>query len=105
MSNFYHAMWPWILIAISIFADVIAANEFSSIAEDKGYSGYFWWCLLVPPLGIMMVVALPDKKGRDQIISAIMSGQQSQKSQYGQQPMSPYQQPQQAYRNNNLPPL
>ena len=44
-----------------------AAGEFYKIAEDKGYHGkkYFWWCFLAPPVGHLMIVAMPDR-GRDQ---------------------------------------
>lgn len=47
---------------IAFFCYIVAAIEFSSIAEEKGYKGYFWFCLLIPIIGYLMVIALPDKK-------------------------------------------
>ncbi len=48
---------------IVIVVAACAANEFSSIAEMKGFSGkkYFWWSFLLGPIGMLMVVALPDR--------------------------------------------
>ena len=39
------------------------AFQFRKIAEMKGHSGvpYFWWTLLLGPIGMLMVVALPDR--------------------------------------------
>ncbi len=50
-------------LAVSWFA----AGEFYKIAEDKGYHGkkYFWWSFLLPPVGHLMIVAMPDR-ARDQ---------------------------------------
>ena len=41
-----------------------AAEEFYKIAVMKGHSErkYFWWSFLTPPLGMLMVVALPDRR-------------------------------------------
>ena len=40
-----------------------AAGEFQSIAEMKGHEGkkFFWWTFLTGPIGMLMVVALPDR--------------------------------------------
>lgn len=40
-----------------------AALEFRRIAAMKGYdeSKYFWWTFLAGPIGMMMVIALPQK--------------------------------------------
>ena len=78
MSEFFEVMGPMIVFALAILGHVVGASKFSSIAEEKGYEGYFWWCLLVPAFGELMVLALPDKKGREQIISAIINSQQVQ---------------------------
>ncbi len=39
------------------------AREFSRIAAMKGHteSRYFWWTFLLCPIGIFMVLALPDR--------------------------------------------
>ena len=44
-----------------------AAGEFYKLAEDKGYHGrkYFWWAFLLPLVGYLMIVAMPDR-GREQ---------------------------------------
>ena len=42
---------------------LLAAFKFREIAEMKGHDGgpYFWWTLSLPPAGMMMVIALPDR--------------------------------------------
>ena len=52
-----------------------AAEEFCKIAEMKGYPErkYFWWSFLIPPFGMLMVVALPDRR-----IGAAPAAQQTQ---------------------------
>ena len=41
-----------------------SAEEFYQIAVMKGHSQrkYFWWSFFTPPLGMLMVVALPDRR-------------------------------------------
>ena len=50
-----------IMLAIAI------AREFQRIAEMKGHGEkrWFWWCLLLPPVGFPMVIALPDRGGKE----------------------------------------
>lgn len=53
-----------ILLIIGLLAAyILAAKEFNSIANQKGYPGnkYFWWCFWVPAAGYLMVIALPDR--------------------------------------------
>lgn len=52
------------LITFVISFGVVIAAEFSSIAAEKGYTGkkYFWFTFLVPAVGILMVIALPDRR-------------------------------------------
>ena len=40
-------------------------KEFEYIAKEKGYTSkkYFWWTFLLTPIGISMVIALPDRRG------------------------------------------
>ena len=42
---------------------VYVAKEFRRIAAMKGHdeARYFWWTFLVGPVGMLMVVALPNK--------------------------------------------
>lgn len=53
-------------IVISAIAFVVlsffVAREFEDIAEMKGYyeKKYFWWTFLLGPIGMLMVVALPN---------------------------------------------
>ena len=51
-------------VIISIIIDIFVSLEFLYIAKEKGYSSkrYFWWTLFLPPIGMMMVIALPHKK-------------------------------------------
>ncbi len=39
-------------------------SEFQQIAEEKGFVGkaYFWWTVFLGPVGMFMVIALPDRK-------------------------------------------
>lgn len=40
-------------------------KEFEHIANEKGYPNkkYFWWTFLFGLVGILMVIALPDRRG------------------------------------------
>lgn len=51
-----------ILGIVALVAEIMAAVEFNSIANQKGYEGtkYGWWCALFPPAGYLMVIALPN---------------------------------------------
>ena len=46
-----------------------AAGEFYKLAEDKGYHSrkYFWWAFLVPMVGYLLIVAMPDR-GHEQSV-------------------------------------
>ena len=48
-----------VVIAIAFFI----GREFGHIAEMKGHDGtkYFWWCFLFAAVGMLMVMALPDR--------------------------------------------
>lgn len=56
-----------VLILLAAIAVLVvwyfAALEFRRIAEMKGYDEpkYFWWTFLAGPIGMMMVIALPQK--------------------------------------------
>lgn len=88
-----------VLGIIALALEIAISMKFDEIAKEKGYSGYFWWCFLLNIIGFIMVAALPDRYGSEIISSAIEKIDTSSQ----QQPQ--YQQPQQTYWNNNLPPL
>ena len=50
-------------LIIGLLVLFFAAGEFQSIAEMKGHEGkkFFWWTFLAGPIGMLMVVALPDR--------------------------------------------
>ena len=59
-------MEAFLIVLGAIVVIVIAcavATQFKHIAEMKGHDGshYFWWSLLLGPIGMLMVVALPDR--------------------------------------------
>ncbi len=47
--------------------DVLLAREFSLAASMKGWFSwkYFVYCLLLPPVGYLLVIALPDRGSGD----------------------------------------
>ena len=47
------------------------AKEFQRIAQMKGHDEqrYFWWTFLMGPVGMMMVIALPDHFGAEGAVS------------------------------------
>ena len=51
------------LIFIILIINFFVATEFSSIAEEKGYESksYFWYTFLLGIVGMLMVIALPDR--------------------------------------------
>ena len=67
---FRNYLWLLILLFILWFViHLLITDTFASYAEEKGYSRtkYFWVCFLLMPLGITMVIAMPDKKTRETI--------------------------------------
>ena len=48
---------------LSLLIDYIIATEFAQIAEAKGHERrkYFWFTFIFMPIGMLMVVALPDR--------------------------------------------
>lgn len=63
------------LVYLAIIAFI--AQKFEEIAQLKGHSGYFWWCLWLGPAGWLMVAALPDRNAAP---SATQAPQVSQAS-------------------------
>lgn len=55
---------PVIIIVVYFVIWFLAASVFQEIAEMKGHQGkrFFWWCFWVGPVGMMMVIALPDRR-------------------------------------------
>ena len=59
-------MEAFLIILGAVVVIVIAcavAFQFRKIAEMKGHGGvpFFWWTFLLGPIGMLMVVALPDR--------------------------------------------
>lgn len=50
---------------VGLIVGIAVASEFRRIAAMKGHdeAKYFWWTLLLGPVGMLMVVALPQKAG------------------------------------------
>ncbi len=51
-----------IVLIIAVVVDIYISNSFEQIAQEKGYTGYFWWCFFLGLPGWIMVAALPNKK-------------------------------------------
>ena len=58
-------MWFLYLVCliIALIIDYIIAKKFSDIAEMKGHEGgtYFWFTFLFGMVGMLMVIALPNR--------------------------------------------
>ena len=58
-------MEVWILVLAIIWLIIwgIASAGFRDIAREKGYDEgkYFWWTFLLGLVGMLMVIALPDR--------------------------------------------
>lgn len=54
-----------ILIAVIFLVAYYAGKEFERIAAMKGFvdKKFFWWTFFLPPVGMLMVIALPDRVG------------------------------------------
>ncbi len=52
-----------ILYLASLVINIIVGLKFQDIAQMKGHDGrgYFWWVLFLGPIGMLMVIALPDR--------------------------------------------
>ena len=50
---------------VFIMLDYFISKEFQDIAQKKGHGGvrYFWWTFFTGAVGMLMVVALPDRSG------------------------------------------
>ena len=65
--RYLFSAYIWGIIFFIILGFVISyliAKNFSVFAEDKGYDKkkYFWICFLVAPVGVLMVIAMPNKR-------------------------------------------
>ena len=58
-------------IVIGIIIAFVVASEFASIANEKGYDGtkYFWYTLFLGMIGALMVIALPDRNSKINIVN------------------------------------
>ncbi|MBQ7974107.1 MAG: hypothetical protein IJ300_00250 [Clostridia bacterium] len=59
------------VITVVICVWYLAATELAKIAADKGYNDkkYFWWTFWLPMVGISLIIAMPNRKGTERIIS------------------------------------
>ncbi len=62
MAILIQVIWFMILL-ICLILYFVMASEFRDAAALKGYEGgkYFWYCLLFPIGGYLLVIALPPK--------------------------------------------
>lgn len=78
---YIHGMWNEVVIAcIIIFVDALIAYVAFGIAKQKGYDDIWWAVLLflLPPLGYIFLIAMPDKtiqKQNEQIIQLLEDAQ------------------------------
>lgn len=60
----------WIIIIgfVVLGLCAIIAMEFQSVAHDKGYTGskYYWYPFLFGIFGMLLIIALPDRSGKNQ---------------------------------------
>ena len=56
-------LWFILSVLVVIILDYFIATEFAHIAEMKGHERdrYFWFTFIFMPIGMLMVVALPDR--------------------------------------------
>lgn len=67
-----------VVLAVAIAINVAVSNVFKNIAEDKGYyDNFFWWVFFLGTIGMLMVVALPDKNARNVTISNLSDNTQN----------------------------
>ncbi len=57
-----------IVAIVFFYASYLIAKEFYNIAILKGYRDkkYFWYCFFFSILGILLVIALPNKSNKTQ---------------------------------------
>lgn len=74
---FFPELGAILLLAFVIGVDYILADEFYKIAKVKGYSQrrYFWFSFFFPPMGYLLVIALPANASAgqqyDEVIDAL----------------------------------
>ena len=56
-------------IAIAVLLEYYIAGLFYFIGVDKGYRGkaYLWLAALIPAVGYLLIVAMPDRGGKPQV--------------------------------------
>lgn len=66
MRTFLTFLFILMPVIILLVLNFIIAREFSRIAEEKGHDGrrYFHFCFWLGLVGMLMVIALPDRAGR-----------------------------------------
>ncbi len=58
----YVGLLVFVVVIGSILINFLIANEFDSIAKQKGHFNqkYFWYCFFLGIIGCLMVIALPN---------------------------------------------
>lgn len=66
MRDFLTFLLILVPVILLLGLNFIIAREFSRIAEDKGHDGrrYFHFCFWLSLVGMLMVIALPDRAGQ-----------------------------------------
>lgn len=66
MRDFMTFLMILVPVIILLVLNFIIAREFRRIAEDKGHDGrrYFHFCFWLGLVGMLMVIALPDRAGQ-----------------------------------------
>lgn len=64
MESVIILFWLTVLAVFFVISYYIG-KEFERIAAMKGFvdKKYLWWTFFLPPVGMMMVLALPDRMG------------------------------------------
>ena len=59
------AFWTVLLVIAAVAISFTAAKEFYKASVARGWpeKKYFWICFLLPVIGYLLVIALPDRGG------------------------------------------
>lgn len=70
MRGFYFSELYVIGIIVFLVVDLLIAAEFQNVAEIKGFNGslkYFWITFFLGIIGMLLVVALPDRAKKEEV--------------------------------------
>ena len=65
------AIFCVIIILLILVLDCYIAQQFESVAKDKGYTGrkYYYLCFFLGIIGYLLVIALPDRANQKTIVN------------------------------------